>query len=46
MLARAGYRHVREMIGGFEYWAREGLAVQTTSGRTRREVDPLTGVPA
>ena len=38
--------HVREMIGGFEYWAREGLAVQTTSGRTRREVDPLTGVPA
>jgi rhodanese-related sulfurtransferase len=46
VLARAGYRHVREMIGGFEYWAREGLAVQTTSGRTRREVDPLTGVPA
>jgi rhodanese-related sulfurtransferase len=45
-LVRAGYRHVREMIGGFEYWAREGLAVETATGRTRRAVDPLTGVPA
>jgi rhodanese-related sulfurtransferase len=27
-LARAGYA-VREMIGGFEYWAREGLPVET-----------------
>jgi rhodanese-related sulfurtransferase len=45
-LARAGYGDVREMIGGFEYWAREGLAVETASGRTRRPVDPLTGVPA
>jgi rhodanese-related sulfurtransferase len=45
-LARAGYGDVREMIGGFEYWAREGLAVETASGRTRRAVDPLTGVPA
>jgi rhodanese-related sulfurtransferase len=45
-LARAGYRDVREMIGGFEYWAREGLAVETATGRTRRAVDPLTGVPA
>ncbi|SDE99578.1 Rhodanese-related sulfurtransferase [Blastococcus aurantiacus] len=41
-LARAGYRHVQEMIGGFEYWAREGLAVRTASGRTRLPVDPLT----
>ena len=41
-LARAGYRHVQEMIGGFEYWAREGLAVGTSTGRTRRPVDPLT----
>lgn len=32
---------VREMIGGFEYWAREGLAIQTSTGRTRRPVDPL-----
>lgn len=45
-LARAGYGDVREMIGGFEYWAREGLAVETASGRTRQAVDPLTGVPA
>jgi rhodanese-related sulfurtransferase len=45
-LVRAGYRDVREMIGGFEYWAREGLAVETASGRARRPVDPLTGVPA
>ncbi|WP_380169333.1 rhodanese-like domain-containing protein [Jannaschia sp. R86511] len=41
-LARAGYPSVREMIGGFEYWAREGLAVQTAAGRTRRVPDPLT----
>jgi rhodanese-related sulfurtransferase len=41
-LARAGYRHVQEMIGGFEYWAREGLAVATAAGRTRFPVDPLT----
>ena len=41
-LARAGYRHVQEMIGGFEYWAREGLAVGTATGRTRHPVDPLT----
>jgi hypothetical protein len=34
------------MIGGFEYWAREGLAVETATDRTRRAVDPLTGVPA
>jgi rhodanese-related sulfurtransferase len=45
-LARAGYQDVREMIGGFEYWAREGLAVETADGRTRRPVDPLTGVPS
>lgn len=41
-LARLGYTHVREMIGGFEYWAREGLAVVTDEGRTRRAPDPLT----
>ena len=41
-LARAGYRSVREMIGGFEYWAREGLAIQTPTGRVRRPVDELT----
>ncbi|MCZ2837714.1 rhodanese-like domain-containing protein [Modestobacter sp. VKM Ac-2985] len=40
-LARLGYR-VREMIGGFEYWAREGLPVETATGTTRPAVDPLT----
>lgn len=41
-LSLAGYRHVREMIGGFEYWAREGFAVETADGRSRRPVDDLT----
>jgi rhodanese-related sulfurtransferase len=41
-LASLGYRRVRELIGGFEYWAREGLAIETDSGRTRRPVDELT----
>ena len=46
-LASLGYRRVRELIGGFEYWAREGLAIETDAGRTRRPVDELTGpVPA
>jgi rhodanese-related sulfurtransferase len=40
-LAQLGYR-VREMIGGFEYWAREGLPVETADGISRPEVDPLT----
>jgi rhodanese-related sulfurtransferase len=41
-LASLGYRRVRELIGGFEYWAREGLAIETDAGRTRRPVDQLT----
>jgi rhodanese-related sulfurtransferase len=41
-LASLGYRRVRELIGGFEYWAREGLAIETDTGRTRRPVDQLT----
>jgi rhodanese-related sulfurtransferase len=40
-LAQRGYR-VREMIGGFEYWAREGLPVETTDGVRSAAVDPLT----
>jgi rhodanese-related sulfurtransferase len=40
-LAGLGYR-VREMIGGFEYWAREGLPVETADGVHRPAVDPLT----
>ncbi|MFB4283811.1 MULTISPECIES: rhodanese-like domain-containing protein [unclassified Nonomuraea] len=39
--ARLGYR-VKEMIGGFEYWAREGFPVETASGVTRHQVDALT----
>ncbi|MGY1987624.1 rhodanese-like domain-containing protein [Blastococcus sp. SYSU DS0669] len=40
-LALLGYR-VREMIGGFEYWAREGLPVAGPDGVHRPAVDPLT----
>ncbi|RKS79255.1 rhodanese-related sulfurtransferase [Actinomadura pelletieri DSM 43383] len=40
--ARLGYP-VKEMIGGFEYWAREGLPVETAPGAvSRRSPDPLT----
>ncbi|WP_433048817.1 rhodanese-like domain-containing protein [Dactylosporangium sp. CS-033363] len=39
--ARLGYR-VREMIGGFEYWVREGLPFETGHGPDRRPVDDLT----
>ncbi|AYN42502.1 rhodanese-like domain-containing protein [Streptomyces dangxiongensis] len=40
-LAELGYR-VKEMLGGFEYWAREGLAYETRQGPARRDPDPLT----
>ena len=40
-LARLGYS-VREMIGGFEYWAREGLPVVGDAGPVPRAADPLT----
>jgi rhodanese-related sulfurtransferase len=40
-LAGLGFR-VREMIGGFEYWAREGLPVATDEGVRRAPTDPLT----
>ncbi|MEV4255205.1 rhodanese-like domain-containing protein [Spirillospora sp. NPDC049652] len=40
-LAELGYR-VKEMIGGFEYWAREGYPVETAAGVSRRSPDPLT----
>ncbi|MFD1713890.1 rhodanese-like domain-containing protein [Amnibacterium flavum] len=39
--AKLGYP-VREMIGGFEYWAREGFEVTTSGGVDRRTPDPLT----
>ncbi|NKZ05362.1 rhodanese-like domain-containing protein [Actinomadura latina] len=40
-------RPVKEMIGGFEYWAREGFPVETGGGAvTRRSPDPLTAPAA
>ena len=39
--AKLGYP-VKEMIGGFEYWSREGLPVETATGITRQPSDPLT----
>ena len=41
--AKLGYA-VREMIGGFEYWVREGYPVEDADGVHRRPVDPLTGI--
>jgi rhodanese-related sulfurtransferase len=32
---------VREMLGGIEYWIRNGLPVETADGLITREVDPL-----
>ena len=40
-LAELGYQ-VREMLGGFEYWVREGFEFETWEGRERRPADPLT----
>ncbi|WP_214402593.1 rhodanese-like domain-containing protein [Pseudonocardia lacus] len=40
-LAEAGFR-VREMLGGIEYWTREGLPVQTDDGVVTTDPDPLT----
>jgi rhodanese-related sulfurtransferase len=40
-LARRGYQ-VREMIGGIEYWIREGFPVLTADGLVTRPADPLT----
>lgn len=39
--ARLGYQ-VTEMIGGFEYWAREGYPVEDEHGPIVRAKDPLT----
>lgn len=38
--AALGYP-VKEMIGGYEYWVREGYPVQTRTGVSRREADEL-----
>ncbi|MEJ3749154.1 rhodanese-like domain-containing protein [Actinomycetes bacterium KLBMP 9797] len=42
--ARLGYP-VKEMIGGYEYWVREGFPVRTATGLTSRPADPLTAPP-
>ncbi|WP_328559247.1 rhodanese-like domain-containing protein [Streptomyces coelicoflavus] len=40
-LAELGYR-VKEMLGGFEYWVREGFEFETWQGTERPAADPLT----
>jgi rhodanese-related sulfurtransferase len=44
-LAERGYQ-VKEMIGGIEYWIREGFPVETADGQVRRTPDPLTAPAA
>src|SRR6188768_1873327 len=39
--ARLGYS-VKEMIGGYEYWAREGYPIENGAGPIVREKDELT----
>ncbi|MCP2326826.1 rhodanese-related sulfurtransferase [Hamadaea flava] len=39
--ARLGYR-VKEMIGGYEYWVREGFDTESLLGKRSNEIDPLT----
>ncbi|HEY4457352.1 MAG TPA: rhodanese-like domain-containing protein [Pseudonocardiaceae bacterium] len=40
-LAELGYR-VKEMLGGIEYWQREGFPVDTPAGSVRATPDPFT----
>ncbi|MFD8545917.1 rhodanese-like domain-containing protein [Streptomyces sp. NPDC059649] len=40
-LSRLGYR-VKEMLGGIEYWIREGYPTETWQGTETRPADPLT----
>lgn len=40
-LAQLGFQ-VKEMLGGFEYWAREGFEFETWESSERRSPDPLT----
>ncbi|MEV0557000.1 rhodanese-like domain-containing protein [Streptomyces sp. NPDC050597] len=40
-LAELGFQ-VKEMLGGFEYWVREGFEFETWEGHERRTADPLT----
>lgn len=41
--ARLGY-DVKEMIGGYEYWVREGQPTETDAGPVSRTFDPQTMV--
>jgi rhodanese-related sulfurtransferase len=40
-LAQLGFQ-VKEMLGGFEYWAREGFPYETWEGPARQAPDTLT----
>lgn len=40
-LAQLGHQ-VKEMLGGIEYWIREGYPTENRNGRTRMPADPLT----
>lgn len=40
-LAELGFQ-VKEMLGGFEYWVREGFEFETWEGSEKRDADPLT----
>jgi len=46
ILASLGYTNVRELIGGFEYWSREGFATVSDAGRSRLAPDPLAAPTA
>jgi rhodanese-related sulfurtransferase len=39
--AKLGYQ-VKEMLGGFEYWVREGFAYETATARVQPTADPLS----
>ncbi|GAB2464328.1 hypothetical protein GCM10027063_02090 [Promicromonospora xylanilytica] len=39
--AKLGYQ-VKEMLGGFEYWVREGFAYETATGQVQPSPDPLS----
>lgn len=41
VFARLGHP-VKEMLGGFEYWAREGFPFDTAQGTEQRPLDDLT----
>ncbi|RKN44863.1 rhodanese-like domain-containing protein [Streptomyces hoynatensis] len=44
-LARLGHP-VKEMLGGYEYWVREGFTVEAADGSRRAAPDPLTAPAA